>query len=184
MSNNRGFEKSCKGCECCEECRSFSKVRVSSCPQEPIVPQDGPEPPPVVIPVYGSLYGTGGAAVSGTNVDFDAVGPSSGVTLNIVDDSITVNSSGVYTITFSTEVNTGTEGSFSNVTFRFTINGTPIIPSQISFQTAISPINVVDTLSRTIQLMLNQGDVIRVFIFSATSDLSYAKPALVVTKVA
>ncbi|MET4562765.1 hypothetical protein ABIA69_003956 [Lysinibacillus parviboronicapiens] len=88
LSNNRGFKKNCKGCEECEDCISFSRFRVSSCPQGPTVPQAGPEPP-VFTPVYGSLYHTlaGVPAVSGTNVDFDTVGPSSGVTLDIIDDS-------------------------------------------------------------------------------------------------
>lgn len=183
MSNKDGFNKTCKDCECCEECRSFSKFRVSSCPQEPIVPQDGPVPP-FFIPVYGSLYGSALEAVTGSNVDFDTVGPFSGTTPNTVDDSITVNSQGVYTITFTTEViASGPPESFNSVVFRLSVNGTPIVTKQIEFQTFITLPGEVDTLSRTDQLELNQGDVIRVFILSS-SGVSYFNPALVVTKVA
>ena len=50
-----------------------------------------------------SLYGDN-LATSNTNVNFHTVGPSSGVTLNIADNSITINSTGTYTISFSTVI--------------------------------------------------------------------------------
>lgn len=184
MSNNRGFKKICKDCEGCEDCKSFSRFRVSSCPQVPIVPQDVPEPPPVFTPVYGSLYGAAGVVgVDGTNVDFTTVGHSSGVTLNTVDDSITVNSSGVYTISFSTNVAATDFNQFCNVIFNLSINGTPDITKGIEYRSGTSNARAVNILSRTDQIMLNQGDVIRVSVIFAF-NISYSNPALVVTKVA
>ncbi|MFJ8512502.1 hypothetical protein [Lysinibacillus xylanilyticus] len=184
MSNNHGFNKMCKDCEGREDCKSLSRFKVSSCAQVPSV-QDGPEPP-VFTPVYGSLYNTNGVvAVSGANVDFDTVGPSSGVTLDTVNDSITVNSSGVYTISFSTEINANDlQETFNSVFFRLSINGTPDPTKETSFQTALSIVNEVNTISRTDQLKLNQGDVIRVFIFLENGNPAYFNAALVVTKVA
>ncbi|MGE7926886.1 hypothetical protein [Lysinibacillus xylanilyticus] len=135
-------------------------------------------------PVYGSLYGTFGVAVTDENVDFDTVGPSSGVTLNTVDDSITVNSSGVYTVTFSTEVfSTDVNLQVCTVIFRLSINGTPNVFKEIHFQTNLSTFIDFNTLSRTDQIMLNQGDVIRVSVIFA-NNTTYINPALVVTKVA
>lgn len=176
MNNNRGFKKSCKDCEEDEDCKSFSRFRVSSC-------QLGPEPP-VFTPVYGSLYQTTGVlAVPGTNVDFDTVGPSSGVMLDITNDSITVNSSGIYTITFSTTASGSTEEVHS-IEFNLSINGNPDPTKSTVFQILeTSPFTEIKTISRTDQLMLNQGDVIRIFIVSAYSAV-YESSALVVTKVA
>ncbi|WP_079526585.1 collagen-like triple helix repeat-containing protein [Halobacillus hunanensis] len=156
---------------------------------EPGPPGPQGPPGPGVTPVYGSLStepGTGSPAISDTNVDFAIVGPFSGTTPNTADDSITVNSQGVYTVSFSTVVNAiGPEGSFANVTFNLSINGTPDFSKQLDFQTLIATnVNEVDTLSRTDQLMLTQGDVIRVLIRSANGDIFYADGALVVTKVA
>lgn len=184
MSNNHGFKKSCEGCKECEECRRFSRIRVSSCPQEPTIPQDGPEPP-LFTPVYGSLYHAlaGVPAVAGTNVDFDTVGPSSGVTLDIIDDSITVNSSGVYTITFSTLVSSSAPGTVS-IDFNLSINGIRDQTKRTVYQIPGSEgFTEINTISRTDQLKLNQGDVIRIFIASSTSA-AYESSALVVTKVA
>lgn len=183
MSNNRGFKKSCRVCESCEECKSLSRFSVSSCPLRP-VPQVGPEPPPGITPVYGSLYTSGGVpAVSGTNVDFDTVGPSSGVTLDIINNSITVNSSGVYTITFSSPVNVNGEGSLG-ITFHLSINGIPDPTKRTVYQIAGTPgFTEISTVSRTDQIMLNQGDFIQIFIVSAASA-GYDSSSLVVTKVA
>ncbi|PGX77746.1 exosporium leader peptide, partial [Priestia megaterium] len=141
-----------------------------------------------IIPIYGSLstqQGVGLPPTPGTNVDFGVAGPSNGVTPNTTDDSITVNSSGVYTISFSTEVNaTGPNGGFAGVVFRLSINGIPDAARQIEFLTAIASINEADTLSRTDQLTLSQGDVIRVFIVATNGTISYANATLVITKIA
>ncbi|MGE8036804.1 hypothetical protein [Lysinibacillus sp. NPDC093692] len=184
-SDNEGFKKSCEDCDGCEDCKSFFWFRVSSCPQGPTVPQDVPEPPPVFTPVYGSLYHNlaGVPAVPGTNVDFDTVGPSSGVTLDIIDDSITVNSSGIYTITFSTSVN-GSGAVGHTIDFNLSINGIPDSTKRTVYQTqGTGGVTEISMLSRTDQLMLNQGDVIRIIIAAAFSA-AYESSALVVTKVA
>lgn len=186
MSNKCGFNKSNNDCEGCEHCKSLSRFRVSSCPQEPTVPQNGPEPP-VFTPVYGSLYRTSSTfSLPGTNVDFDTVGPSSGVTLDIVGNSITVNSTGVYNITFSTIVNAiGVAATLHVVLFSLRINGTDDTTKQAIYQTEIVTISKSSTLSRTDQVMLNEGDVIQIRIVASTvGNMTYDDSALVVTKVA
>ena len=162
-----------------------------SCPSGPPGPQgeqgiQGEQGPtgPGITPVYGSLYSNAVySAVSGTNVNFDTLGPSSGVTLNTTDHSITVNSPGVYTISFSTVINANDfEGATNAIDFRLSINGTPIITKIISLQTLIAFKNEIDTLSRTDQLILNEGDVIQIFIASLNGNFLYHNAALVVTR--
>lgn len=182
-SNKREFKSSC---EDCESYKNFPRFRVSSCPLGPTVPQNGPEPP-VFTPVYGSLYRTSSTfSLPGTNVDFDTVGPSSGVTLDIVGNSITVNSTGVYNITFSTIVNAiGVAATLHVVLFSLRINGTDDTTKQAIYQTEIVTISKSSTLSRTDQVMLNEGDVIQIRIVASTvGNMTYDDSALVVTKVA
>jgi hypothetical protein len=178
-----------------EGCGSCPTFRVSSCPLGPQGPQGIPgiqgEPGTSITPVYGSLYTENFVlATSNTNVDFDAVGLSSGTTLDITDDpitgnSITVNSPGVYTISFSTVIITIDHlQRFPSVIFSLSINGTPDITKDIRFQTITTNVNQVTTISRTDQLMLNQGDVIQVFISLSNDSIDYRNAALVVTKVA
>ncbi|WP_053075730.1 hypothetical protein [Lysinibacillus sp. LK3] len=181
MSNNHGFNKLCNDCEGCEDCKSFSKFRVSSCPNVPTQ-----EEPVQFIPAYGSIYNVaGGNPTINPNVNFDTVGPSSGTTPSTIDDSITVNSQGVYTVTFTIELRASSGGISNNIIFRLTINGTPLATKQIEYQTFVTAANIeVDLVSRTDQLALNQGDVIRVAIVSSTGLITYDNAALVVTKVA
>ena len=162
----------------------YPKFRASDYPLSSPTGPPG-DPGPGITPVYGSLYSNSVYnAVSGTNFNFDTLGPSSGVTLSTTDDSITVNSSGVYTISFSTVINASDlEGATDAIDFRLSINETSILTKIISFQTLIAFKNEVDTLSRTDQLMLNQGDVIRVFIDTVSGNILYNNAALVVTKV-
>ena len=63
------------------------------------------------------------------------------------------------------------------------LNGTPITTSILSHQTLIAFNDEIDTLSRIDQFMLNQGDVIQVFIGSKSGNFKYHNAALVVTKV-
>lgn len=181
MSNNHGFNKLCNDCEGCEDCKSFSKYRVSSCPDVPTQ-----EEPVQFTPAYGSIYNVaGGDPTTDSNVDFDTVGPFSGTTPSTVDDSITVNSQGVYTVTFTIELRASSAGTSSNIIFRLSINGTPLVTKQIEYQTFVAgAMNEVDVVSRTDQIALNQGDVIRVAIVSSTGVITYDNAALVVTKVA
>ena len=137
-------------------------------------------------PAYGSLYGDN-LATSNTNVDFHTVRPSSGVTLNIADNSITVNSTGIYTISFSTVILIfGFQDDPFSIVFYLSVNRTPDPSKVIRLSNTVSALGYgYDTLSRTDQLMLNQGDAIRVFITQAyPTNISYLNAVLVVTKVA
>ena len=124
---------------------------------------------------YGSIYNVaGGNPTIDPNVNFDTVGPSSGTTPSTIDDSITVNSQGVYTVTFTIELRASSGGISNNIIFRLSINGTPLATKQIEYQTFVTAANIeVDLVSRTDQLALNQGDVIRVAIVSSTGVITY-----------
>jgi len=83
------------------------------------------------------------------------------------------------------KVSPSSGGISNNIIFRFSINGTPLATKQIEYQTFVTAANIeVDVVSRTDQLALNQGDVIRVAIVSSTGVINYDNAALVVTKVA
>jgi hypothetical protein len=190
LSSNKKISKRCCECRECCEC----------CPPGPRGPQGnqgnqgnpGPQgnqgiPGPGITPVYGSLNVDLNIAIPNTNVRFNTVGPSSGVTLDITNNSITVNSPGVYTISFSTILFTLDDPELgADVNFQLSVNGTPDGTKSIAFSTREPATDTfaVNTLSRTDQLRLNQGDVIRVFTASVTGIVVYADAALVVTKVA
>ncbi|SES45934.1 hypothetical protein [Psychrobacillus sp. OK032] len=181
--------------------RYYPTFRVSDCPLPcPPGPQGDPGATgpagPGITPVYGSLYTTGNVLATGnTNVNFDMIGLSSGVTLDINDgptgNSITVISPGIYNISFSTTVRIVGEfedGIHGEMEFRLSISGTPSLLQVIEFKTFNSGNDIVFeayTLSRTDQLALDQGDVIQILIDPIiTGDISYTNSALVVTKVA
>jgi hypothetical protein len=177
-SKRKIFKGGCGGC--------YPTFRVSSCPLGPRGPQGEQgiqgEPGTAFTPVYGSLYvNTINSAVTGHNVKFDTDGPFSGVTLT--GSTITVDSPGVYTISFSTVVSAFNPFTQA-VSFTLSINGTPDFTKDTEWSTEVNSIVMNNTLSRTDQLMLNQGDFIRIFIISASSDIIYYNSALVVTKVA
>jgi len=162
---------------------AFKAINYIPGPREFQGPQG--EPGTTFTPVYGSLYANSQMlAESTTNVSFDTVGPSSRITLNITDDSITVNSPGVYTITFSTVllISGDQPDPPRIISFVLSINGTPDFNKHIEFHNYFNQ-GEINTLSRTDQLLLNQGDVIRYFIPFTTSNNFYTA-ALVVTKVA
>ena len=168
--------------------RYYPPIRASNSPLSN--PSDPPGDPgsgitPDSTPVYGSLYSNASYPVaSGANVFFDTTGPSRGITLNTTDDSITITSAGVYAISVSIVINASeVEGATNSIDFMLSINGTPITTYILSHQTLIAFKNEIDTLSRTDQFMLNQGDVIRVSIGSVNGNFSYNNAALVVTKV-
>jgi hypothetical protein len=103
--------------------------KVSSYPRGTQGPQG--EPGTTFTSVYGSLATDIGAshhAVVGIYVDFDLIGAYSGVTPDTTNNSITVNSQGIYNSSFSTE-----------------INGAPNIPLQLSNQTTIISSNQITT---------------------------------------
>lgn len=72
------------------------------------------------------------------------------------------------------------------VFFNLSVNGTPDSSKIIRLSNTVSALGYgYDTLSRTDQLMLKKGDVIRVFITEAyPTNISYFNAVLVVTKVA
>lgn len=113
-SKKRLFKRDCRESD---GCKIFPTFKISSCPLG--APVQG-VPPTVFSPVYGLLYMASSAlALAASNVDFDTVVLSSGVTLDIVNDSITVNGSGIYTITYSTVGNCGWASSnLSGCSFR------------------------------------------------------------------
>lgn len=173
-SKKRVLKRSNEICEGNGSCRSFPKFTVSSCPI--------PIPPvPVFTPVYGSLYTNETIiAESGTNVVFDEKGPSSGVTLDLVNNSITVDSPGVYNIIFTTMVLL-VSGVSREIVLALSINGNPI-GRNVGMHNHFTG-DEYNTLSRTDQITLNQGDVIRYFISLVNGDVRYYSAALVVTKV-
>ncbi|MEC2705875.1 hypothetical protein P9Z39_08890, partial [Bacillus thuringiensis] len=138
---------------------------------------------PGITPIYGSLITNPNEnkfAVINTNVDFDFMGPFNGVTPSVIGDSITINSSGVYTITFSTIIDrVDPSAGLDGIIFMLTINGM----AQPGVQLSYNGFNQTETLSRADQLTLNQGDVLRILIFATTGNLFYFSASFVVTKV-
>ena len=123
-------------------------------------------------------------AIDNSNVDFNMVGPSSGVTLDTTDNSITVNSPGVYNITFSTTIDILENAVSNSIEFQLSINGNPDFVREIEFTPFGTGTIEIDTLSRTDQVELAQGDAIRIFIPIVTGRITYSNSSLVVTKVA
>ncbi|PFV85113.1 hypothetical protein COL05_04065 [Bacillus sp. AFS059628] len=63
------------------------------------------------------------------------------------------------------------------------INNSIFITSSLRFQTRINISFEFDTLSRTDQLLLNQGDILRYFVRQVDEGIVYGYASLVVTKV-
>lgn len=112
------------------------------------------------------------------------VGPYSGVTPNTINSSITINSSGVYTISISTIVIAFGPPGVRSISLNLSINGNIDVAKELDFQSTFVNNALEITLSRTDQVMLNPGNVIQVLIFSATENVIYTKSSLVITKVA
>ncbi|KFM99393.1 exosporium leader peptide-containing protein [Bacillus clarus] len=142
-----------------------------------------------VSPIFGSLYSDPTSptlATANTNVDFGVTGPFNGVIPSIVDDSITIDSSGVYTISYTLTMNINTPGfgTTASIFVILTINGSNT-QSFILYETELSPtgVGVATTLSRTDQLLLNQGNILRCFITTVSGEIFITSSSLVVTKV-
>ncbi len=140
-----------------------------------------------VTPIFGSLYADLNLptiAKPNTNINFGVTGPFSGVTPSTTDDSITINSTGVYTVSFSILIEAiGLPNDILFIEIILTINGSLFFNSTLNFQTSISNAFEFNTLSRTDQLLLNQGDVLRYFIRKQDGEMAYGFTSLVVTKV-
>lgn len=135
-----------------------------------------------VTPVFGMLNTdpvTDIPTVADTNIDFTVTGPFSGVILSTADNSITVGSTGVYAVTFSTGVSVFGEDS-GILIMNFTINDTVNFLSQIRID--LDQGNRI-MVSKTVLLSLNQGDVLRVLIRLSSGPVSIGDASFVVEKV-
>ncbi|MGF9954753.1 collagen-like exosporium glycoprotein BetA [Bacillus mycoides] len=133
-----------------------------------------------ILPVFGTItseVGIGFSAVVNTNVNLTIPGPVSGTTLTPVDNSITIDTTGVYSVSFSIVfVIQAISSSILNLTINDSI--------QFAIETRVGGGSGVKTTSaRTDLLPLNQGDVLRVRIREATGDIIYSNASLVVSKV-
>ncbi|ETT79280.1 exosporium leader peptide [Bacillus mycoides] len=133
-----------------------------------------------ILPVFGTItseVGIGFSAVVNTNVNLTIPGPVSGTTLTPVDNSITIDTTGVYSVSFSIVfVIQAISSSILNLTINDSI--------QFAIETRVGGGSGVRTTSaRTDLLPLNQGDVLRVRIREATGDIIYSNASLVVSKV-
>ncbi|WP_219375562.1 collagen-like exosporium glycoprotein BetA [Bacillus mycoides] len=133
-----------------------------------------------ILPVFGTItseVGIGFSAVVNTNVNLTIPGPVSGTTLTPVDNSITIDTTGVYSVSFSIVfVIQAISSSILNLTINDSI--------QFAIETRAGGGSGVRTTSaRTDLLPLNQGDVLRVRIREATGDIIYSNASLVVSKV-
>ncbi|MDM5194502.1 collagen-like exosporium glycoprotein BetA [Bacillus hominis] len=133
-----------------------------------------------ILPVFGTItseIGIGFSAVVNTNVNLTIPGPVSGTTLNPVDNSITINTTGVYSISFSIVF---AIQAISSSILNLTINDS----IQFAIETRVGGgSGLRATSARTDLLPLNQGDVLRVRIREATGDIIYSNASLVVLKV-
>ncbi|WP_336785259.1 hypothetical protein [Paenibacillus sp. MMO-177] len=147
----------------------------------------GPPGPPGAgySPVYGSLYANSShAAPAGTFLTFDTLGLSSGTSLSLSDNSITVNSAGVYAISFSSILSNGSsEG--GNILIRYSINGdTALTVGQLQYRVPDLGTSHAFTLSSNILLLLNTDDTIQMYIVSNTSgEVRNSSSSLTVTKI-
>ncbi|NIL30915.1 collagen-like triple helix repeat-containing protein [Bacillus thuringiensis] len=135
-----------------------------------------------VTPAFGMLNTdpvTDIPAVTDTNIDFTVTGPFSGVILSTADNSITVGSTGVYAVTFSTGVSVFGEDS-GILIINFTINDTVNFLSQIRID--LDQGNRI-MVSKTVLLSLNQGDILRVLIRLSSGPVFIGDASFVVEKV-
>ncbi|KMP36837.1 exosporium leader peptide [Bacillus cereus] len=133
-----------------------------------------------ILPVFGTItseVGIGFSAIVNTNVNFTIPGPASGTTLNPLNNSVTIDTTGVYSVSFSIVfVIQAISSSILNLTINDSI--------QFAIETRVSGGSGVSaTSARTDLLPLTQGDVLRVRIREATGDIIYSNASLVVLKV-
>lgn len=137
---------------------------------------------PGVTPAFGMLNTdlvTDIPTVADTNIYFTVTGPFSDVILSTADNSITVGSTGVYAVTFSTGVSVFGEDS-GILIMNFTINDTVNFLSQIWID--LDQGNRI-MVSKTVLLSLNQGDVLRVLIRLSSVPVSIGDASFVVEKI-
>ncbi|AOM11210.1 exosporium leader peptide-containing protein [Bacillus thuringiensis] len=134
--------------------------------------------------IFGSLFNPADSVLTDNFVNFTVIGPFNGTTPSIVDNSITINSSGVYTISYSIVfISTNFAPTFINGNVLLTINGADV-GIVVAFQTEQTSANgEIVTLSRTDQLFLNTGDIIQCYFANVNGTFNFVSASLVVTKV-
>jgi hypothetical protein len=159
-----------KHCYCCSNCTSNSCYCTTSRPLGSSV-----------LPAFGSLRKESGQVidVDGTKVDYDFVGPSANVTLSIVNDTITINESGVYEISMSLTLGINPTDLARGFLF---VNDVPLNFSAVSL-TVTSNTQALTTVSKTIQLDLLANDVIDVRIHKVGDSVIVGSSSLTINRI-
>ncbi|WJX02562.1 hypothetical protein [Priestia aryabhattai] len=157
-------------CYCCSNCTSNSCYCTTSRPLGSSV-----------LPAFGSLRKESGQVidVDGTKVDYDFVGPSANVTLSIVNDTITINESGVYEISMSLTLGINPTDLARGFLF---VNDVPLNFSAVSL-TVTSNTQALTTVSKTIQLDLLANDVIDVRIHKVGDSVIVGSSSLTINRI-
>ena len=159
-----------KQCYCCSNCTS------NSCYCTTLRPLGSS-----VLPAFGSLRKESGQVidVDGTKVEYDFVGPSANVKLSIVNDTITVNESGVYEISMSLTLGINPTDLARGFLF---VNNVPLNFSAVSL-TVTSNTQALTTVSKTIQLDLLANDVIDVRIHKVGDSVIVGSSSLTINRI-
>ncbi|MEH6930304.1 hypothetical protein V7247_28905 [Priestia megaterium] len=159
-----------KHCYCCSNCTSNSCYCTTS-------RSSGSS----VLPAFGSLRKESGQVidVDETKVDYDFVGPSANVTLSIVNDTITINESGVYEISMSLTLGINPTDLARGFLF---VNDVPLNFSAVSL-TVTSNTLALATVSKTIQLDLLANDVIDVRIHKVGDSVIVGSSSLTINRI-
>lgn len=159
-----------KHCYCCSNCTSNSCYCTTSRPSRSSI-----------LPAFGSLRKESGQVidVDETKVDYDFVGPSANVTLSIVNDTITINESGVYEISMSLTLGINPTDLARGFLF---VNDVPLNFSAVSL-TVTSNTLALATVSKTIQLDLLANDVIDVRIHKVGDSIIVGSSSLTINRI-
>ncbi|MCU5656420.1 collagen-like protein [Bacillus mycoides] len=139
-----------------------------------------------ITPVFGALKFTGFDIIGqGTNKDlvFSVANPISGLTVDPNFTFITINSPGIYEITFSTRVSANLDNEFNTVDFTLNLNGNP---TDLIINFATQPVGPSErtTISGTTLLTLSSGDNLGIRISNITNgSFNYTFSKLVVIKI-
>ncbi|MFF2176647.1 hypothetical protein ACFVT8_09350 [Lysinibacillus sp. NPDC058147] len=206
--NNNGFHQSGCGCQQCSNgkfnCTGVRPLRAidASC-----IPPVIPDPPKEETTLaYGSFYDSTEDYVTiitptipptlGQKVIFTTLGPSLNVNPATVPNNTTdlqVATAGIYEIKMDISVNLISSNDSAAVWFGLFINDSTlatasnfeslnIIVVSVGDQDVLS--EMVNTIGKTIQLRLNEGDRLSIRVIRATGSVTYRFPSLVVNKIA
>lgn len=159
-----------------KHCYCFSNCTSNSCYCTTSIPSGSN-----VLPAFGSLRKESGQVidVDETKVDYDFVGPSANVTLSIVNDTITINESGVYEISMSLTLGINPTDLARGFLF---VNDVPLNFSAVSL-TVTSNTLALATVSKTIQLDLLANDVIDVRIHKVGDSVIVGSSSLTINRI-